>query len=168
MLKDTLKNMNLFINGKGYAGVIDEITLPKLTIKTEEYRAGGMDIPIDIDMGLEKLECSFSLSKFDPELLNLFGLKPHASTQMTVRGSVLCEQTGQELPLVLSMRGFIKDMDFGSWKVAQSAGVKCTLALRYYRFTRDGEDIHEIDSENMTRKINGVDQLAQTRHNMGM
>ena len=48
MLKDTLKNMNLFVNGKGYAGVIDEITLPKLTVKTEEYRGGGMDMPIDM------------------------------------------------------------------------------------------------------------------------
>ena len=59
-------------------------------------------------------------------------------------------------------------MDFGCWKVADNTPVKCSLSLRYYRLSRDGQDIHEIDSETMTRKINGIDQLAQTRQNMGM
>ncbi len=56
MLPKILRNFNVFVDGRGYAGKIEEITLPKLTIKTEEYRAGGMDIPISIDMGMEKLE----------------------------------------------------------------------------------------------------------------
>ena len=41
-----LKNMNLFVDGRGYAGRVDEIELPKLTLKTEEHRAGGMDVPV--------------------------------------------------------------------------------------------------------------------------
>jgi len=40
MFPTTLKNMNLYIDGKGYAGVIEEITLPKLTLKSEEFRGG--------------------------------------------------------------------------------------------------------------------------------
>ena len=40
-----LKNINLFIDGRGYAGKVDEFDPPKLTIKTEEFRAGGMDAP---------------------------------------------------------------------------------------------------------------------------
>ncbi|BET34742.1 hypothetical protein wCIFem_11920 [Wolbachia pipientis] len=50
MLPKILKNFNVFVDGRGYAGKIDEITLPKLTIKTEEYRAGGMDITVNIDI----------------------------------------------------------------------------------------------------------------------
>ena len=42
-LPRVLKNMNLFVDGRGYAGRIDEIQLPKLTLKTEEHRAIGMD-----------------------------------------------------------------------------------------------------------------------------
>ena len=37
-----------FVDGRGYAGRVDEITLPKLTIKTEKHRAGGMDVPVEI------------------------------------------------------------------------------------------------------------------------
>jgi P2 family phage contractile tail tube protein len=36
-----LKNFNLFVDGRGYAGRAEEVTPPKLTIKTEELRAGG-------------------------------------------------------------------------------------------------------------------------------
>jgi phage tail tube protein FII len=50
MLSKILKNCNVFVDGRGYAGKRDEITVPKLTIKTEGYRAGGMNIPISIDM----------------------------------------------------------------------------------------------------------------------
>lgn len=168
MFKDTLKNMNLFVNGKGYAGVIDEITLPKLTLKTEEYRAGGMDIPIEVDIGMEKLECNFSLSTFDREILSLFGLKPNAITQLTVRGSVLSEGDGLEKSIVISLRGLMKEMDFGNWKMGEKTPIKCTMALRYYRFATDGENIHEIDSDNLVRIVNGVDQLSQTRKHIGL
>nr|WP_262363471.1 phage major tail tube protein [Xylella fastidiosa] len=51
-----LKHLNLFIDGKGYAGQVEEINLPKLTLKTEEFRGGGMLAPVELTMGLEKLE----------------------------------------------------------------------------------------------------------------
>ena len=51
-----LKNFNLFVDGRGYAGKAEEVTPPKLTIKTEEFRGGGMDVPAAVDMGMEKLE----------------------------------------------------------------------------------------------------------------
>ena len=37
MLPKILKNFNAFVDGRGYAGRIDEISLPKLLIKTEEH-----------------------------------------------------------------------------------------------------------------------------------
>ena len=55
MIPKILKNFNLFIDGRGYAGKCDEVNPPKLNIKSEEYRAGGLDAPIPIDMGMEKL-----------------------------------------------------------------------------------------------------------------
>ena len=38
MLNDILKNMSLFVDGRGYAGNVDELNLPKLALKTEEFR----------------------------------------------------------------------------------------------------------------------------------
>ena len=47
MLPKILKNFNVFVDGLGYAGRVEEITLPKLTIKTEEYQGAGMSAPVE-------------------------------------------------------------------------------------------------------------------------
>ena len=36
-----LKNMNLFVDGRGYAGRVDEIELPKLTSCRRHGRSGS-------------------------------------------------------------------------------------------------------------------------------
>ena len=73
--RDVRKNMNLFVDGRGYAGQVEEFNAPKLTLKTEEFRAGGMDAPIELTMGMEKLECDFSLVAYDQKVLVAFGVK---------------------------------------------------------------------------------------------
>lgn len=88
MLPKILKNFNAFVDGRGYAGRIDEISLPKLSIKTEEHRAGGMDIPVAIDMGMEKLEAELTFSEYDPELFRLFGLVDGNAVSLTLRGGL--------------------------------------------------------------------------------
>lgn len=168
MLKDTLRNMNLYVNGKGYAGVIDELTLPKLTVKTEEYRGGGMDIPIEVDMGMEKMEIDFTLSKFDRNVLTSFGLKAGINIPLTVRGSILSEEHGTEQPIVIHLKGIVREMDFGTWKAGDQATVKTLIALRYYRLTLNHNNLIEIDIANMVRKIDGIDQLAESRKNIGL
>ena len=65
MLPKILKNFNLFVDGRGYAGRVDEITLPKLTIKTEEFQGAGMSAPVEIDLGMEKLEMDMRFSEYE-------------------------------------------------------------------------------------------------------
>ena len=47
-----LANTNLFVDGKSFQGDVPSLTLPKLTLKMEEYRPGGMDMPIEMDLSL--------------------------------------------------------------------------------------------------------------------
>jgi P2 family phage contractile tail tube protein len=166
-LENILRNFNLFIDGRGFAGNVEEITLPKLTLKTDEFRGGGMDSPLKIELGLEALEASFTLTKYDPDTLKLFGLAPGNSKPLTFRGSVISED-GTEIPVVINITGFITELDFGSWKAGDKATLKGTVAVRYYKHTVNGEVIHEIDVKNMIRTVNGTDQLKQTRANLGM
>ena len=46
MIPETLANMNLFADGISFQGDVPSLTLPKLTLKTEEHRAGGMDLSL--------------------------------------------------------------------------------------------------------------------------
>lgn len=167
MLDDILKNMALFVDGRGYAGNVEELTLPKLTMKTEEFRNGGMDAPIEIEMGMEKLECEFTLTRFDKEVLKLFGLAPGKAIPLTIRGAIVSD-SGNQLAVVVNLQGILKEMDPGNWKPGEKATLKATIALRYYKLTHDGETVHEIDVPNMVRIIGGEDQLAVTRSALGI
>ena len=168
MFPTTLRNMNLYIDGKGYAGVIEEITLPKLAIKSEDFRAGGMDAPIKMDMGMEHLETGFTLKSFDKATLRHFGLGNGNRVVMTIRGGMYSDEDGTEFPVVIKLQGMITEMDFGTWKAGESGSIKATVSLRYYNLAVDGDEVHEIDINNMVRKIDGVDQLQATRKNIGL
>lgn len=167
MLDDILKNMSLFVDGRGYAGNVEELVLPKLTLKTEEFRNGGMDAPIDVELGMEKLECEFTLTRFDKFTLQLFGLAAGRSVPLTVRGVVVSD-SGTYTPVVVNLQGLMRELDPGTWKPGEKATLKAMMTLRYYKLTHGGDVIHEIDIPNMVRKINGVDQLALTRAALGL
>ena len=165
----TLKNFNFFIDGIGYAGRVDEVNLPKLSVKGEENRAGGHDTPIEIDMGMEKLECDFTLSQFDWDTLKQFGIFNAKETLFTFRGAIHDDSSPDAVkPVVATMRGGIKESDLGSAKAGEKTQLKCTCALKYYRLTIDGELIYEIDAMNLKRVIGGVDQVEAIRNAIGL
>jgi P2 family phage contractile tail tube protein len=168
MLPKILKNFAVFVDGRGYAGKVEEITLPKLTVKTEEYRAGGMDVPIAIDMGMEKLETDMTFSDYDSELFKLFGIISGNLVALTLRGALQEPDKTDAIPVVLHLRGTIRELDFGTWKAAEKATLKMAMDLRVYKLTYNNADVIEIDAENMIRKINGTDQLATFRTALGL
>ena len=166
-IPDILRNINLFVDGRGYVGKIDELTPPKLTIKTEEHRAGGMDVPVEIDMGMEKLECDFTLAGTDAGALKSWGLGSSEPVPLTFRGAVQ-DGDGVVRAVVMRMRGIIREADFGTWKPGEKAPLKVMVALRYYKLEIAEEVIHEIDAENMIRIVDGTDQLEAQREALGI
>ncbi|SMX27300.1 Phage tail tube protein FII [Pelagimonas phthalicica] len=165
--EDILKYLNLIVDGRGYAGKIDEYSPPDLTVSTEEFRGGGMDIPIDIDMGMEKLTCSFVLTSYDADVLALWGVKDGSTVRMTAKGS-LESPDGTKTPVAHFMRGKLTSVARGTWGSGARPSLTITLSLNYYRETHGQRTISEIDAVNMVRIINGVDQLAEHRANIGL
>ena len=166
-IESVLRDINLFVDGRGYAGKVMEFTLPKLTVKTEEYRAGGMDAPVELDMGMEKLECDFSLDSVDRDALRAWGLVESEKPPLTFRGA-LQDKDGTVRAVIVRTRGVIKEVDYGSWKPGEKATLKFMAAVDYYKLEIDGETIHEIDIENYTRIVNGTDQVAARRAALGL
>lgn len=161
-----LKNFNLFVDGRGYAGRAEEVSPPKLTIKTEELRAGGMDAPAAIDMGMEKLEASFSLVEYDTAVLKQFGLVSGNSVAITLRAALVDDET--TTPMAISLRGMFTEIDMGKFKAGDKAVMQCNVACRYYKLEIDGKAAIEIDIDNMVRNIDGVDKLAEVRAALGI
>jgi P2 family phage contractile tail tube protein len=163
-----LKNMNLFVDGRGYAGRVNECTLPVLTLKTEEHRAGGMDMPVDLDMGMERLETTMVLSDFDPDIFRSFGLLDKAGLPVTIRGATQRQGEATVHPVVANMTGGWKQIDAGTWTPGEANTLTLTCTLSFFRLSIDDEELIEIDAVNMVRRINGTDQLAEQRSAIGL
>ena len=162
MIVDILRNISLFVDGRGYAGQVDECIPPKLTVKTEDFRAGGMDGTVEIDQGLEKLEATLQMSGVDRALLEQWGVTLAAMVPMTIRGALQSED-GTVRAAVIHLRGRIKEIDYGTWKPGEKVPMKAMVSVWYYKLEHGGATIHEVDVENMIRIVNGVDQLAEMR-----
>jgi len=162
-----LKNFSLFVDGRGLAGSVSTLTLPTLTTQMEEFRGGGMDAPVDIDMGMEKLETTFELFDYDENILALYGLADGAATQLTARGAL--RRDGEAaVPAVANMTGVVKEFDPGDWSAGDQATATFGLSLRYFKLTIGGRELIEIDKVNMIRRIGGVDQLESIRTAIGV
>ncbi len=166
MIPKILKNFSLFVDGRGYAGLVEELTVPKLSLKMDDLYSGGMDAPIDLEMGMEKLECDFTLSEYNTDVINQFGLRDGAQVPLTLRGGI--DDENGVTPVVITLRGAWKEADLGSWKAGEKAPLKVGVTLRYYKLEIGGSTLVEVDVPNMVRSINGVDQLADMRAAIGI
>lgn len=162
----TLQGFNLFVDGRGYAAKVSECELPKLAIKTEEFQPGGFDAPIEMDLGMEKLETNFTLLDFDVDVMKQFGVGHNNSIPVTLRGA-LSYGDGTTIPAVVQFQGMWRELEPPKFAKPGKMELKVTMALKYYKLEVNGETIHEIDIENMVRIIDGTDYLASMRENIG-
>jgi P2 family phage contractile tail tube protein len=169
MLPRILRNFNLFIDGRGYVGRCEEITLPKLTRATEDYRGAGMHAPVEMDLGMEKLECEFTLREFSPEVLHGWGLQDVAGLGIRFQGEVVSSDSTQASDSVeVSMRGRWRELDFDNVKSGEMASLKVVFAASYYKYATNGNVDIEIDPINYIEVVNGVDRLEQQRRALGI
>lgn len=158
---------NLFVDGRGYAAKVTEIELPKLTIKKEEYQPGGYDAPVEVDLGMEKIEASFTIADFDTEVLKYFGVGHNNPVAVTIRGS-LAHGDGNDTPLVVQLQGMWGEIENPKLKRGEKFEQKVSMSCKYYKLESGGHVIHEIDIENMIRIIDGKDYLAASRKSIGL
>lgn len=108
MIRDILKFQQVFVDGRGYAGLASAIEVPKVEQVMRDYSAGGMGGGIEVPMGrLEKLTATITFQGFAPELYTHFGIAEGAVLPFTVRGSAE-DGNGTTHSHVVKMRGLIK------------------------------------------------------------
>ena len=167
-LPKKLKNFNIFNDAHSYQGIAKEITLPKLTTKTEEWRGGGMDIPVDVDMGMEKLTAEWTVGGYVVQVLKQYGLTQAGGTLLRMTGAIQQDETGEVQAVEVVMRGRHTEIDMGSAASGEETEFKVISSLTYYKLTIAGEELVEIDAINMVKKIAGNDVLEPFRRALGI
>lgn len=163
-----LKNFNIFNDGNNYMGQVTEVTLPKLTRKLEEYRGGGMNGPVSLDMGQEKMQLEWTCGGIMRGVLEQWGVPRHDGVQVRFAGAYQAEDSDSPDAVEVVIRGRHSELDFGNSKPADDTTFKVTTQISYYKLTINGEDVIEIDLVNMVEKVAGVDRLAKTRTAVGL
>lgn len=163
-----LKNFAAFVDGTNYMGEVPEVTLPTLTRKLEEYRGGGMNGAIDLDMGQEKMEAEFKTAGWVSGLSAKWGAGTHDAVLIRFAGALQADDSEAVIPVEVVMRGRLQERDPGSAKAGDMTERTYKYTLSYYKETVDGKEELEIDLVNMVEKVDGVDRLAATRTALGI
>ena len=169
MIPQLLKDAQVFVDGRGYAGRCQKFKLPKLSRKMEEIMAGGMAGSIDADMGLEKLECSFDMYEWSSDIIALWGEVNAAGTGVRIMCALERDDGSEEVtPVQVELRGRLKMVEQGDIEHGKVTPMSCEMSLTYYRYTHNGTDLIEIDMVNMVEKVNGQDRLQARRDAIGL
>lgn len=163
-----LKNMMLFNAGAAYLGETASFTMPKLGRKFEEYRGGGMDGPVKIDMGSEPLEAEWSCGGPMRDVLRQYGVTSVIGVQLRFVGAFQNDDTGQVDTIEIVVRGRHEEIDMGEQKPGEGGEFKVKTAVAYYKLTWNGVTEIEIDQLGMVFVVGGVDRLAEIRAALGI
>ena len=160
-LPKVLKAFNVRVDGEGWLGEAESVELPKLTRKTEDWRGGGMDGAIDIDMGQEKLEITVTCGGLMESAFNHYG-DPSVSKMPIVFYGAYEGEDGKSA-VEVETRGRWTEIDMGTGKAGDKTEHKFKASLTYYKLTIEGDTKVEIDLVNMVFNSGGIDRLEDRR-----
>ena len=168
-LPKKLKLMDLFNEGNSYLGQTGEVTIPKLVRKLEDWRGGGMNGNVKIDLGLgdDTTEFNWKLGGIDELILEQFGAQTVDAIMLRFNGSYQRDDTGATSALEIVVRGRHEEIDFGNQKQGDDTETSIKTIWSYYKLSIDVVTKIEIDIPNMIEIVNGVDLMAKHRANIG-
>ncbi|WP_225206252.1 phage major tail tube protein [Novosphingobium huizhouense] len=162
-----LKQLDCFIDGQGHLGTVEEVELPKIALKTDDWRGGGMLGPVDIDMGLDKIEMGVTMGGLIEAAIRSFGASATDAALVRFAGAYQDDQTGAVRAVEVAVLGRLKEIDWGNAKTGDNTSHKYKYGCSYFRLTVDGVEWMEIDMINMIFRVFGADRYAEIRAAIG-
>jgi uncharacterized protein len=164
-----ITNANIYMDGTGLLGRAEEVEVAQPRHRMVDHKGLGMAGTAEFWAGVDKLEAKIKWASLYPEALTA-AASPFTSHSFQVRGS-LEQYTSQgrsaELPVVYLMTAIFKDA--GAFRFRQHENVDSTSSLTVYHSELyvAGTQIHLYDVLANIYVVNGVDQLAVFRANLG-
>ena len=160
-MPNKLINLNAFVDGRGHIGEIAEFEEPKIAIKMEEHRGGGMIGPVMIDMGIEALEASITMAGHVAYLIRKFGTTDVEGVRTRLVGAYRRDDGSKPQSVEIYLGGRFQEMDMGSAKAGDDTEHKYKFPCAYYRRVVDGRTEIEIDMQRGVFVVDGIDRYGE-------
>lgn len=160
-----IRNYNAFLDGVSYFGRTTEATLPVAKINTEDHRGAGMNGPVGVDMGTEKMTSKLMFADWPTEVIKLVGFHK----RLVLRPAAMQQRDHSAVGYIATIGGLITKAAAEDLKPGQDNPLGLEMDVDYFKLeVTGGEELLEVDIENAVRRVGGVDQLAEVRAAMGL
>lgn len=163
-----MMDFTVWIRDVGKIGECPSFQPPDIQVAVEEYRGGGMDGPVEIPYGIEKIEFDFDLHTWDENIWADLGFGPGSlDVPIEFRGYLLTPN-GDEKGVLIETYSLIKSIKTAKVEPGKKVDMTISCACRYYKHSVGGTALTEIDMFNKVTIINGFDRSANARALLGI
>lgn len=169
LVVNSLWNANVYLNGNNMLGRASEVTVPAPKRLMADYRGLGMASRIDIPVGWDKLQSEITWASFDQNAFVQLASST-AMQQISVMGDVqVLSAAGEtnDLPVVFNMTGLVTDPGPVNFKAQENITLRSTVTVYHCELSVSGSQVYLFDAFSNQYFVNGIDQLAQYRINIG-
>lgn len=164
-----ISNASIYLDGSDFFGKAEEIELGSLKAVMSDFQGLGMVGLIELPDGLDKLEGKIIWNSLYRDAATKFA-SPFKSIQLQCRSNVqVFNNSGlvDEIPLVTFMTIAPKEYQLGNFKPRNKTKFETPFAATYVRQLLGGNEVLLVDYLANIFRVNGEDQLAKYRANIG-
>ncbi|MDE9812443.1 phage major tail tube protein [Pseudomonas aeruginosa] len=164
-----ITNANLYLDGQDFFAKSEEVELGSVKAVMSDFQGLGMVGLIELPDGLDKLEGKIVWNSLYKEAGSKLA-SPFKTVQLQCRSNVqIFNNSGlvDEIPLVTLMTIMPKEYNLGSFKPRDPSKFETPFSAIYVRQMLNGEEVLLLDYMANIFRVNGEDQLAKYRRNIG-
>lgn len=166
---NSLWNANVYLDGNELLGRAAELDIPQPKLLMQDYKGLGMAARIEIPVGFDKLESNIKWASFDYQTFmaaaTINGM--HSLMVMADLQQFTAAGLTADLPVVANLVGTFKDPGKIPTKAQENVEVDSVFVTYHVDLSVNGNQVYLFDAISNQYVVNGVDQLAQYRANIG-
>jgi Bacteriophage tail tube protein len=166
---NSLWNCNVYLNGNNLLGRAAEFEVPQPKRLMQPYKGLGMMGRIEVPVGWDKIEAKITWSSFDQTTIGQV-LSSTGMQMFSAMGDLqVLSSSGEssELPVVYNLTGMTRDPGAIPFRAQENIGYVTLVTVYHVDLSVAGTQVYLFDAFSNQFVVNGVDQLAQYRANIG-
>jgi P2 family phage contractile tail tube protein len=143
---------------------LGSLKLPVLQRKYQDHHGGGARVAVEVDVGIEKLEATFSLAGWDPNVLVQFGIGSRNRLPYTAYGVIRNKKTGRAIEAKAVMEGQLGKVESDAFQRGELQNHEYMInGIMHYRLYFDGDEKFYWDFFTGELRIDGQSDNADER-----